>query len=68
MAAYTGLFETGTLAGRQTPDLIIATGGYATVFGTVDVLLIAGSVVIAGWDLENPGPSRPSHGRVGPRQ
>ena len=50
MAIFTGLFDVGTLAGGPTLGLIIATRGYATMFGTAAVLLVAGSIVFARWD------------------
>jgi len=55
MAIFTGLFDVGTLAGSPTLGFIIATRGYAVMFGTAAALLIAGSIVFARWDRGRGG-------------
>ena len=55
MAIFTGLFDVGTLVGSPALGFIIATHGYAVMFGTAAVLLVAGSIVFARWDRGRGG-------------
>lgn len=50
MAIYTGLFDVGTLAGSPALGLVIAAGGYATMFASAAAMVVAGMIVFVRWD------------------